>query len=117
VSDPRIAERATQNRQPRGESPEVSDDPEDPNDLDLEDEDEETRPYPGRPRGPKVARPRPGADSDKLSDEARALVDRFFKGMQGQLSSPAETGIRYESPIAYLKLALDWTLYVQNPHR
>jgi excisionase family DNA binding protein len=35
VSDPRIAERATQNRQPRGESPEVSDDPEDPNDLDL----------------------------------------------------------------------------------
>jgi hypothetical protein len=27
VSDPRIAERATQDRQPRGESPEVSDDP------------------------------------------------------------------------------------------
>ena len=55
-------------------------------------------PHPGRRRGPKVARPRPGADSDKFSDEARSLVDRFFKGMQGQLYSPVKRAFAPSPP-------------------
>jgi hypothetical protein len=113
VSDPRLAEKATEGQPLSGERPEALDDLDDLEDV----ADEGTRRYPGRPRGPKVARPRPGADSDKFSDEARALVDRFFKGLQGQLSSPTKNGIRSESPFPYLKLALDWTLYMRDPHK
>lgn len=86
-------------------------DPEDLDDIDLEEDDEETPLYPGRSRGPKLARPCP------LSDEANALVERFFEGLSGQLSSPIPNGIRYESPVPYLKLALDWTLYMEDPHK
>ena len=56
VSDPRVAEKATEGPATSGEAPEVSDDADDADDIDLDDQDEETRPYPGRPRAPKVAR-------------------------------------------------------------
>ena len=94
MSDPRIADKATEDRPPRGEGPEVSDDAEDADDIDL-DEDEETRPYPGRPRAPKRARPRPGAGVGELSDEASALVERFAKGLTGRLSSPIQMDFEY----------------------
>jgi hypothetical protein len=115
VSDPRIAEKATEGRRPSGADAEVSDDPEDPDDIDLEDDDEATPQYPGRLRAPRRARPRSGAVAD--DDEVNALVERFVKGLTGQLSSPIKNGIRYESPFPYLKLALDWTLYMEDPHK
>src|SRR5690349_19292844 len=74
VSDPRIAERATEVQSPNGEGPDVSADEDDADDLDLDDEDE-TQPYPGRPRAPEGARPRPGTVAD--DDEVNALVERF----------------------------------------
>jgi hypothetical protein len=95
VSDPRIAEKATEGRQPNGEGPE------DPDDIDFDDDDEETRPYPGRPRARRLVRLRPGAVANELSDEARALIERFAKGVTGQLSWPTENGDRYESPLPY----------------
>jgi hypothetical protein len=111
---PRIAEKAIEARRPNGEGPEVAADEDDADDIDLDDEDE-TQPYPGRPRAPRRAPPRPGAVAD--DDEVNALVERFAKGLTGQLSSPIQNGIRYESPFPYLKLALDWTLYMRDPHK
>jgi hypothetical protein len=106
VSDPRIAEQATEGRPQSGL--EVSTEADDADDFDLDDEDQETRPYPGRPRAATRARPRPGAG--ELSDEASALIDRFAKGLTGWLSSPIQNGIRYEPPFPYLKIALDWEI-------
>ena len=110
MSDPRIAEKAIEGRV-SDEGPEIFDDD------DLDAEDEEPPRYPGRPRAQKLARPRPGSGADELSDEARALVERFVKGLTGRLSSPIKNGIRYESPFPYLKVALDWTLYMSDPHK
>src|SRR5438445_7111263 len=59
VSDPRIAQKATEGRTPSREAAEVSDDAEDADDVDLDDEDQETRPYLGRPPAPKLALRRP----------------------------------------------------------
>ena len=44
-----------------------------------------------------------------------SLVERFFKALAGQLSSPIKNGIRYESPSPYLKLALDLDLVYEGP--
>jgi hypothetical protein len=107
VSDPRVAEKATEGPATSGEAPEVPDDTDDADDIDLDDQDEETRPYPGRPRGLKVARPR--------RDEASTLVERLAKGLTGRLSSPIKNGIRYESPLPYLKIALDWDMFTKKP--
>ena len=93
VSDPRIAEKATEDRTPRSESPEVFDGADDADDIDLDDEDQETCPYPGRPRAPKLARPRQGAGADEPNDQALALIERFAKGVTGRLSSPIQNGI------------------------
>lgn len=110
VSDPRVAEKATEGPATSGEAPEVFDDTDDADDIDLDDQDEEIRPYPGRPRAPKLARPRQGAGADEPNDEALALIERFANGLTGRLSSPIQNRVRYEWPFPYLKIALDWNL-------
>src|SRR5262249_31700033 len=112
VSDPRIAETATQRQTPYAEPIEKLDDRDDEiEDDEIEDDEEEERPsYPGRPRAPRVLRHRMGSGADEPSGEARALFERFYRGLKGELSSPTENGICYQSPIPYLKLAHEWAL-------
>jgi hypothetical protein len=62
VSDPRIAEKATDSQPPSGARQQAEDDLDD-----VDDEEAETRPYPGRPRASKAAGRR-GAAVDKLGN-------------------------------------------------
>jgi len=52
-----------------------------------------------------------GVGADELSGEALVLFERFYRGLKGELSSPTENGICYQSPVPYLKLGLEWALH------
>jgi hypothetical protein len=96
VSDPRIAKKATETQTPNGEA---------------RAEDEGTARYPGLPRGPRGPRSRWGTGADELSADEAALVDRFVKGLKGQLYTRTKNGICSRSPFPYFKVALDWALH------